>query len=532
MGLTQIFLNKSRNNSVFSGGFDSLKESFGEIENQCLPFYYRLARFVATTLKREVALEEGFEFNEDGEPEFSKKIYGKTDKYLIELCEVNEKTLRNWRKQDEVSVTKREERKKYFKLAFKLNLNAKGCNTMFNKLFGSPAFIREPETMIYLHCLDNSRNLGFDYADNLVKEYNEKIKTVPAMEIFERMYTENIYNYPCKTEEEFVGFLILNRKQFEIANFTAISKIEDICQKYITKDCYAEKLKNIEALFEDYSVNISDGWSSIEYSDESLCANEPKHSETTRSIMECFPLFLSVLAKDAPDKNGQLINLFAESAGVIDLSVSSDEKLKFIDKNTDFIKIKYLEFLCEGRHHSAFEKEQKRQKVNALTVSELDARFKRDSHLKQWLEYCILQNMEYVPETSGLIEMFSEELNSIDIKNIDSYFFRRAFLNFPSLKLIYDKKLNDPDFSKFIKYENIRKLLIMMAFLEFHTEDFNGTFEDNCNIYLAQCGFGELYAPNPFDFMFLLASNAEKPIDAFRTLWDYAFSLGTNNYMV
>lgn len=527
MGLTQFFFNNSRNNSVFNGDFNSLKESFSEIENQCVPFYYKLARFVATTLDREVALEKGFVFNEDGEPEFSKKIYGKTDEFLRELCEVNDKTLRNWRNKYDVSINKREERKKYFKLAFKLNLDKEGCNTMFNKLFGSPAFIREPETLIYLHCLDNSRDSGFGYADELVNIYNQKIKTEPAKEVFERMYTENIYNYPCKTEEKFVDFLVSNRKQFEIANLTAISKIESICQKYIKKDYYTEKLKKIEELFEDCSVDISDAWSNIESFDESPDENESKHSETTRAVMECFPLFLSVLAKDAPDEEGKLMEMLEESVQAIDASITLADRREYVKENIDYFRTEYARLLRIKNGYFDSEMVRVNEKINGFSVEQLTDRIIKIPSLKEDMDYDILRKFESVSERSAFVKVFDEELNVIDIKNIDSYFFKKAFLDFPSLKLIYDEKLNDPEFSKFKKYENLRKLLIMMSFLAIHTGEINGNFSAYCNINLAQCGFGELYAPNPFDFMFLIASNAEKPIDAFRTLWDYAFSLSS-----
>ncbi len=451
MGLTQFFLTQS-NSSAFDSGFDNLPDLFSKIEEMSRPFYFRLARFVALNLEKNVALEKGFVFGDDGEPVFSKSINSNIDAYLREIWGISDRVLRDWKKREDYAFSKRSNRVRFFKLAFALNLKASKTNEMFNKLFGHPAFIREPESLIFIRCLDNGKS--FEYAGSMIKEYYEKIKITPANEMFETIYTSDIYNFNCADDEEYITYLAEIRKQFEIANVRAVEKIKKLADIYINRDFYNDKLGNIDYVLPEFSSNPNRAWEGMEDYDESLYESEATKKEEVKSILTCFPLFLSVLSEKAPELDGKLVEVFYNSSGF-----STDVDGEF----------------------------------DAINFS----------------------------------KSFNKEIKKIDISQIDSVFFRKAFSEFPNIKLIYDEKLNDPGFAKFTKYELLRKLLIMMAFLEFHTEDINGTFEDSCNIYLAQCGFGKLYAPNPFDFMFLLASNAEKPIDAFRTLWDYAFSLGS-----
>ena len=451
MGLTQFFLNQS-NSSAFDSGFDDLPDLFSEIEEMSHPFYFRLARFVALTLEKSVALEKGFVFGDDGEPVFSKAINSNIDSYLHEIWGISDRVLRDWKKREDYAFSKRSNRVRFFKLAFALNLKASKTNEMFNKLFGHPAFIREPESLIFMRCLDNGKS--FEYAGSMIEKYYEKIKITPANEMFETKYTSDIYNFKCENDEDYIIYLAEIRNQFEIANVRAVEKITELAEIYINRDFYNDKLGNIDYVLPESSSNPNRAWEGMEDYDESLYESEATKTEEVKSILTCFPLFLSVLSEKAPELDGKLVEAFYNSSGFS------------TDVDGDF---------------------------DAINFS----------------------------------KSFNKEIQKIDVSQIDSVFFRKAFSEFPNIKLIYDEKLNDPEFAKFTKYEQLRKLLIMMAFLEFHTEDINGKFEDSCNIYLAQCGFGKLYAPNPFDFMFLLASNAEKPIDAFRTLWDYAFSLGT-----
>ena len=129
-------------------------QHFKEIETQCMPFYYRLARFVALTLDKNTALEKGFVFDAEGEPVFSKENNKKTDKYFKELLGVSKRVLRYWKTLEDYAMFRRSNRNRFFKLAFVLGLNASETNKMFNKLFAHPAFIREPEALIFMRCLD------------------------------------------------------------------------------------------------------------------------------------------------------------------------------------------------------------------------------------------------------------------------------------------------------------------------------------------------------------------------------------------
>ena len=451
---TKFFLNAAKQGATLNYGFNSLGALLKEIETQCMPFYCRLARFIAMTTDKETAAEKGFVFNAEGELVFSEEVIKSIDRYLKKDLGASVKTVYNWKTSEDYAMFRRNNRNQFFKLAFLLKLNRTQTNEMFNKLFAHPAFIREPETLIMMRCLDKKKS--WEDAQKMVKAFDEKSKVIPANEVFEIISTVSIFDYECKDDDEYTTYLAANRKQFEVANVTAAKIIKELAEKHLKRESYIDKLENIEYVFSKAASNPVEGWEGFESFDEMTDENSDNKAEEIRAVMTCFPLFVSLLSKEAPEIDGKLVEIFYN---------------------------------------------------NAECSTGVDGKF----------------------DAKIFSESFNEDIGLIDISNIDSVFLRKAFIGFPNINMIYDeKKLNDSQVSKFIKYEHIRKLLIMMAFLEYNTEKFCGKFEDSCNDYLARCGFGELYTPNPFDFMFMLASNAENPIDVFRTLWDLAFSLGAS----
>lgn len=95
--------------------------------------------------------------------------------------------------------------------------------------------------------------------------------------------------------------------------------------------------------------------------------------------------------------------------------------------------------------------------------------------------------------------------------------------NFPSKKTFSDI-LNKSELST--SYDSIRKCLILLKFYHFWvtlllnpelTEDSPfDIYRDETNALLTECGYDELFAGNPYDWLFLWASTSEKPLDTLR----------------
>lgn len=116
----------------------------------------------------------------------------------------------------------------------------------------------------------------------------------------------------------------------------------------------------------------------------------------------------------------------------------------------------------------------------------------------------------------------------------DTYIPYIVKVNFPSKKSLSDILIQDSSGRNKIEssksYDTIRKVLVLLHFytfwlpLKFNPEvyqkyDFNLLFEiyqDDANRHLLECGYEELYPGNPYDWLFLTASNNESPLEFFR----------------
>lgn len=95
--------------------------------------------------------------------------------------------------------------------------------------------------------------------------------------------------------------------------------------------------------------------------------------------------------------------------------------------------------------------------------------------------------------------------------------------NFPSKKTFSDI-LNKSELST--SYDSIRKCLILLKFYHFWVtlllnpdliaDSPFDIYRDETNALLTECGYDDLFAGNPYDWLFLWASTSEKPLDTLR----------------
>lgn len=101
--------------------------------------------------------------------------------------------------------------------------------------------------------------------------------------------------------------------------------------------------------------------------------------------------------------------------------------------------------------------------------------------------------------------------------------------NFPSKKVMSDI-LDESKISVSQSYDSIRKVIILLDFYIFwvcvkigitdvsnlDNDDLYSLYCDEANEQLHQCGYEDLYAGNPYDWIFLCASKSNDPLEYFR----------------
>ena len=96
-----------------------------------------------------------------------------------------------------------------------------------------------------------------------------------------------------------------------------------------------------------------------------------------------------------------------------------------------------------------------------------------------------------------------------------------AFENLPSTKrkIILEKE-NQEQFRKMIVlldfYRFWLNVKLSVGYTELTKSELTETYIDEANACLVKCGYEELFAANPYDWLFLCAAYSEKPIEYFR----------------
>ena len=529
MELTKIFLNNSKYN--FGNDFDKLSDLFSAIQEQSMGFYQRLIRYISMTIDEKTAIETGFRFaDKEGIPEDKDNDKKRRD-YISFLTGMKGPSAEQLSKKEHYNMTKTKSREKYFIMAFNLKLNSEQTNIMFNKLFAQPAFIREPDSLIYMYCLDkycNDKEKGFNEAKELVEKYYNDCANSPEEEKQEDKNTFLLFRTDINDENAYIDFLVKNKSQFTVSNVSAINKIKETVDKYSSTKAYIYKLAQIEENIL-YGESLEVAWNGVgepEDNDENMSAEE---KEAAYALAKSFILLITVLSKDAPvddEKISELIN--AAITDISELPISDEERLNYIKAHRKTVLNLYVRKCINSIYG---ERAKKINELSNLSDEELLNRIlnRRNSELRREIldkpimaqkEKSVIEN----EETKMFIDCFDEEMKCVNLDAIKTNFLNRAFYKFPDIKMLYSDKFNGNSNGKYTRYEDIRKILIMVSFLDFCLEEKNATFTDYINLRLQLCNFPALYAPNPFDFVFMLAGNSDDPIKAFKTIWEYAFS--------
>ncbi|MBQ8798692.1 MAG: hypothetical protein IJZ55_03890 [Lachnospiraceae bacterium] len=169
--------------------------------------------------------------------------------------------------------------------------------------------------------------------------------------------------------------------------------------------------------------------------------------------------------------------------------------------------------------------EQKNQKEWGLIMKEIAFEFPNETFLEM-IEKKNIRSKNFLLETIlGLKQIIeTDKERFIDKMSIPDV----VKANFPSRKTLSDV-LSESKVTQSKSYDSIRKTILLLEFYRFWCEikiatdaDFDDeiplsdVFFDEMNATLQECGYEELYAGNPFDWIIMCSAQADDPLWYFR----------------
>lgn len=153
--------------------------------------------------------------------------------------------------------------------------------------------------------------------------------------------------------------------------------------------------------------------------------------------------------------------------------------------------------------------------------------------VKEYISYYVLEDSLkgiHFSSNSFMLEQIlgkpKREGNISFAKN--TKFVKLLCLNFPNNQI-----LSNILSKKKVSSDAIRKLLILLHFYKFWINDYkkykeletNPTtmYEKKVKRMLLQCGYGELFSQNPYDYLFLQCAKLDDPLNSFRCIIDLDF---------
>lgn len=159
---------------------------------------------------------------------------------------------------------------------------------------------------------------------------------------------------------------------------------------------------------------------------------------------------------------------------------------------------------------------------------------KQSSEPSEYLYDCIrkkqISSNDFLLEkmlTSSRLFSTNDDKEKEEIQKIP-YIVRSCF---PTKKTLSDV-LSDEKISTSQSYDAIRKMIVLLDFYRFwinielsgnttnSRKDLPSIYADETNYCLSLCGYDELTAVNPYDWIFLCSSNTDDPIEFFRSFID------------
>lgn len=129
---------------------------------------------------------------------------------------------------------------------------------------------------------------------------------------------------------------------------------------------------------------------------------------------------------------------------------------------------------------------------------------------KAFIDYCGKEAERiYKTDVKGRLEEIKNDESTADWRR----FLCDAFGSIPAPSLAESDEFTVGKGNMFFKFEQLRCLLILLHFYRYFIGKGSGEdYPAKANAMLAECGFGNLYAQDPFDFVIVMCSQTEDPI--------------------
>lgn len=525
-----------------AGTFSTPKEKFDwlleEIQKIDEPFNVRLINWIRQSsafnewYSNKLSKNTNFKSNDDTET-IKQFLYAAFENNLGKAFEINKDSLkrnvRNWLVQEDYSLSSSEQRRSVFQWAFALKQTPGETITMFNKLFAQPAFIREPETLIFFYCLD--KKFSYDDALDLIQRYESSEKPTEYIEDDVKNTNELYLSFiDADNKDDFLDALIQSSDQFEIANKRAKEKIVKIIHSFDNLD-YATRVGDMADLVyqvfngEDIDLEVLDV--DLDYCTQNDCFDQ------NMFVLKNLPLFLYALTDLELTKDNVFLKDFRKAIKEYDKASddTSDLLEDYIIKNSEDVKKRLItRELEKSRNRIAEYYSEIKAIIDEYTVEELVQKCKSCQDIIEYYEADI-ENSFAVDAAKKFCQAYGQEFNKHPFHKIPSSFLRKAFSKMPGYDFLDNIEKSDLKNDRFEKYNKLRKMLILLCFFEYFYEDkkHNTPFEKLVNRHLYECSFAPLYEPNAFDFAVIFASHSEKPIRTLFDLWCYAAEEADNS---
>lgn len=532
-GITNDFskLIKGLNDGTFSTPrerFDLLLEEFRKIDE---PFNVRLINWICQSsafnewCSCKISENPEIKINDDKET-IKQFLYFAFKNNLGATFDSNkdalERNIRNWLNQEDYSLSSSKQRRSVFQWAFALKQTSGETITMFNKLFAQPAFIREPETLIFFYCLD--KKLSYDEAADLIQRYEASEKPTEYIKDDVKNTNELYLSFiDAKDKDDFLDALVQSSNQFEITNKRAKDKIVEIIHSFDNLD-YATRVDDMADLVsrdligEDVDSESRD--IDLDYYIQNDCFDQ------NLFVVKNLPLFLYVLTNLEVTKDNAFLKDFQKA--IKEYDKASDDTCDLLEdyiiKNSESVKKRLItRELEKSRNRIAEYYSEVKAIIDEYTMEELIQKCKSYPDIIEYYEVD-MENSFPVDVAKRFCQAYGQEFEKHPFHKIPSSFLKKAFSRMPGYDFLDNIEKSDSKNDRFEKYNKLRKMLILLCFFEYFYEDkkHNTPFEKLVNRHLYECSFAPLYEPNAFDFAVIFASHSEKPIRTLFDLWCYA----------
>lgn len=452
-------------------------------------------------------------------------IFDMTDFLYLKLQKINssieKNTIYSWFSGKHSPKIEAGSRQKIYEICFSLNLSYDNTLWFFHHVYYDRAFNCHNITeAVYYYAFLN--NLQYQEALNIIKDV-QLAPTPSAIENTQANYTQfvrdRITNF--KTVDDLKEFLISNKENFNTWNKSALNKLRELVDTLIAQPESAAEIAKFKRVLTRKINSISVNTYNYEEKNHTIngTSNDDSNSvtgansnnaENSYNVENSYNAGNSVTDANSVTSINLDTNKVADTVGTANTKHNLDCKytcFTHYDKCNKFFQCNKLGLIIKEIFFNA----------NALPNA-------NNSSYEYIWEYIYKKNIR---KNSFILDYIIGSSSGMNKKQNIPYVIRN---NFPSKKTMSDL-LSEEKISISKSYDSIRKLIVLLDFYcfwvnvklhksnpELTKEDLTAAYIDEANDCLYNCGYEELYAGNPYDWIFLCSAHSTNPLDHFRSL--------------